>query len=149
MLTIKDVRQYLQSFDSLKSEIQQITETINIYKNMEIDVIITQVITDMPRGCNISSNVEFIAIKRADYIGKLEQELHDKLTMISAINNALAQLNNLKKGVVYLRYINSKIGEKTPSMNVIAHELNLTISDVWRIENSFFKNVIREYYKAR
>jgi len=55
------------------------------------------------------SHAETLAVKRADFINRLEQELFDKKTILAAINCVLYYLNGydrqVDKQIIQLRYV--------------------------------------------
>lgn len=149
MIRVDDVRQYLSNFEELKNEIQQLQQDIDTYKNMEIDIVMNSIISDMPKSNNIStitSRVEYIAIKRADYIQVLERQLHDKIRIVQAINSVLSTITKLDRYIIHRRYFDIKIGQRTPSMEKIAEEMQTTTKTIWTSENKVLVGIIKAYY---
>jgi uncharacterized protein (UPF0335 family) len=127
-LTRATVRYYLHNLDGLQQEISDINADLGDYRAMVTDeFIVSRVDIDADpyrsggnykqlwpeaRGggthYNNSSHTEQLAVNRADFITKLEQELFDKKTALAAINCVLYYLNGydkqVDKQIIQLRY---------------------------------------------
>ncbi|MFA5307329.1 MAG: hypothetical protein WC365_07820 [Candidatus Babeliales bacterium] len=118
-LTRARVRYYLHNLDGLQQEISDINADLEQYRAMVSDSFYVCQDADPipdhpdPDGSKHSkhrnhSNVEQLAVSRADFITRLEQELFDKKTILAAINCVLYYLNGydrqVDKQIIQLRY---------------------------------------------
>lgn len=129
------VRHYLHNLDGLKQEIADINADLEQYRAMSSDSFYVNQDADpyndapdpsiiAPKGkikafsntqvnynpghYSDHSNVEQLAVNRADFIARLEQELFDKKTILAAINCVLYYLDGydrqIDKQIIQLRY---------------------------------------------
>ena len=141
-MTTGKVRYYLHNLDSLTLEIKQLIEDIEDYKKMEVETLLVQVLSDMPRGTSVTSQVEDKAIKRADYITALENKLHRKLKLRSAINKVVNNLTGPKKELIQLKYLD--VTKHT--YDVVAHKLHRDPTYIRGLEGKIINNIITEFY---
>jgi hypothetical protein len=159
-MTREQVRYYLHNLDGLKQEIADINADLEQYRAMSSESFFVNQDPDpykeapdpsiiSPKGKvrdfsntvanynpghhNNHSNVESLAVNRADFIGRLEQELFHKKTVIAAINCVLYYLDGYErqtdKQIIQLRYIqhlpwkivSHKIGYMDRS-NILLHD---------------------------
>lgn len=147
-MTREQVRYYLHNLEGLKQEIADINADLEQYRAMSSESFFVNNDPDPYKDCpdpsiikskgkvrpftnkvanynpghySDHSSVEMLAVNRADFITKLEQELFDKKTVISAINCVLYYLNSydrqIDKQIMQLRY-----AEHLPWKNV-AHKI--------------------------
>jgi uncharacterized protein (UPF0335 family) len=134
-MTRAKVRYYLHNLDGLRQEIADINADLEQYRAMSSDSFLVNQDSDpykdapdpsiiLPKGkikpfsntqvnfspghFSDSSPTESLAIHRADFISKLEQELFDKKTVLAAINCVLYYLEGydrqVDKQIIQLRY---------------------------------------------
>ncbi|MGE5437504.1 MAG: hypothetical protein ACM3O3_09785 [Syntrophothermus sp.] len=120
------IRYLLHNFDGLPEQIKQLQEDIITYKNMEIDYVMNQAISDIPhpRG-TITKKVEICSIKRADHILNLEKELSVLIERRRKMLNSYGKLNESQKKIYKLRYV-----EKF-SLKFIFHKMHV---DAYKID---------------
>lgn len=148
------MRYYLHNLDGLRQEIADINADLEQYKamssesfkvNEDPDIIPNKPDSDgsQHQKHNSHSNVEQLAVNRADFISRLEQELFDKKTMLSAINCVLYYLNSydrqVDKQIIQLRYT-----EHLP-WAVIARKLNYDRDTLWHRDCRIIDEIISNY----
>lgn len=153
-MTRGKVRYYLHNLDGLKQEIADINADLEQYRAMSSDSLLVDADPDpYPSGHDLneysggvhnqSSHAERVAVKRADFIARLEQELFDKKTMLSAINCVLYYLNSydrqVDKQIIQLRYT-----EHLP-WAVIARKLNYDRDTLWHRDCRIIDEIISNY----
>jgi uncharacterized protein (UPF0335 family) len=135
-MTRAKARYYLHNLDGLKQEIADINADLEQYRAMSSESFLVNTDPDpyrdapdatqyfppepvdafsnsvvQPKGghYNDHSHVETLAVHRADFIAKLEQELFEKKTVLAAINCVLYYLNGydrqVDKQIIQLRYM--------------------------------------------
>ena len=143
------IRYYLYNIDGLKEEILRIERMIHDHKNMEINCIKVNQITDMPLNNSISSitsRVELISIRRADYISSLEQDLFDKSRLLNAMLSTITYLRPLDKQIIELKYRQLQ-GVHNNTWHQVADKVGYTVVFCQKIEGSVIKRIIAKYYE--
>lgn len=145
----QELRYHLHNLDGLKDEIKRLQEEINNYKGMDIEYFMISVISDMPRSpySTIQSKVEFAALKRVDYIIKLQQELGYKMLICSAI---MAVINMISKDSTEWKIIKCRYFAEQGECNkydYIARRLMMPERTVYHIENGTICKMLEEYKK--
>ncbi len=118
-MTRARVRYYLHNLDGLQQEISDINADLGDYRAMVSDSFyVCQDAAPLPDHPDPDgskhnkhrnhSNVEQLAVNRADFISRLEQELFDKKTALAAINCVLYYLGGydrqIDREIIQLRY---------------------------------------------
>jgi len=162
-LTRATVRYYLHNLDGLQQEISDINADLGDYRAMVTDeFIVSRVDIDADpyrsggnykqlwpedRGggthYNNSSHTEQLAVNRADFITKLEQELYTKKTILAAINCVLYYLGSYDrqadKQIIQLRY-----AEHLP-WGVISKKMSYEQITLWHKDSQIVDEIISNY----
>lgn len=143
-----EVRYYLHNLEGLDNKINRLQQDIVIYKGMGIEYVMTTKVTDMPKApmSSITSKVEIEAVRRADYIKKLEQRLNEYVQIRSAILNVLDGLKELDKEIIRLKYLHCEQGQRKCSYSKIANILHYCENEIKRREYNVIINIIKCYF---
>jgi hypothetical protein len=129
-----EIRFYMYNLESLKEEIKNLQEALDIYSRMDISGIKSQVITDMPICHSNTSKTEHMAVTRVDYIQDLKEEIDSKVRLITAIHSVYLYLEPHKKEIIDLRYMKTYIGRSRPGWKEIADIMNKKYPELYITE---------------
>ncbi len=145
----KEVRYYLHNLDGLKEDIRNIQESIELYRNMDIEYTITPILSHLPIHHENDSKVERCVIKRVEYIEQLQRDLMYKHMILDAITSVLNYVHttSTEYTVMYLRYFDKQKGRSDNSFKDIAQKLNYTESRVEKIDRKIINNICNKVNK--
>lgn len=109
-MTTNEIRFYLHNYDNLKTEIQELSDSLKEYKITDISGIKAQVITDMPVCHSNKSKTESQACTRIEHISNIISELKLKKRLLNSINDVYFRLIDPKITIFELRYFVIPIG---------------------------------------
>jgi hypothetical protein len=175
-MTRNRIRYYLHNLDGLKQEISDITADLEQYRAMSSESFLVDNDSDpYPDSSDVipfyapeetepfsntvpnttgkhyskHSNVEALAVKRADVIGKMEQELFEKKTILAAINCVLYYLNGYDRAtdrqIILLRYGDGKKENPHESWNVLERKLIQGKDNLKHRDRKIVEEIISNY----
>jgi hypothetical protein len=149
--TIEDVRYYMQYPAMITAEIQRLQDDIHELTkrnadNIEVPSYIkASQLRHTPSAHSVDSKIEYIVIKRLDYLIKLEQMQRQWQTFEKAIQFIRKSLYNLEKQVIDMRYT----ADSQPfTYEYIALKSKHSARYCQHVENSICKRVLNYYYNV-
>ena len=145
----KEVRYYLHNLDGLKEDIRNIQESIELYRNMDIEYTITPILSHLPIHHENDSKVERCVIKRVEYIEQLQRDLMYKHIILDAITSVLNYIHttSTEYTVIYLRYFDKRKGRSDNSFQYIAQKLNYTKRRIQSIDEKIISSICKKIDK--